>query len=91
LLEGITESVANSITQAVAIPTIGIGASPACDGQVLVAEDMLGLSPRAPKFAKPYADLRSRIDAAVSDYAQEVRAGTFPELKHCFGVKKVNY
>ncbi len=88
LLEGITESVAKSITHTVTIPTIGIGASPACDGQVLVAEDMLGLNEHAPKFVKPYVNLRATIDTAVSEYAQEVRAGTFPELKHCFGVPK---
>ena len=62
----------------VPIPTIGIGASVACDGQVLVLEDMLGLSPRVPKFVKRYGDLGPGIDKAVADYAAEVRARAFP-------------
>ena len=60
------------------IPTIGIGASPACDGQVLVLEDMLGLTPRAPKFVKRYGELGPSIAKAVEDYASEVRARAFP-------------
>ena len=62
----------------VAIPTIGIGASATCDGQVLVLEDMLGLSPWVPKFVKRYTDLGPSIEAAVSAYAEEVRTRAFP-------------
>lgn len=89
VLEGVTESLGRRITEALDIPTIGIGASPACDGQVLVTEDILGLSgPRIPKFAKQFADAASVISAAAAQYAKEVREGDFPALEHCFGVKK---
>ena len=64
---------AKKLTEQVPVPTIGIGASPACDGQVLVLEDMLGLSPWAPKFVKRYADLGPSIGKAVETYAAEVR------------------
>jgi 3-methyl-2-oxobutanoate hydroxymethyltransferase len=81
--------VARAVTVAVAIPTIGIGASPACDGQVLVTEDILGLfSDFTPKFAKRYAELGKEVEKAVEAYASEVRSGKFPEMKHCFGVPK---
>src|SRR5690349_3041573 len=73
VVEAVSEPLAARLTAKVAIPTIGIGASPACDGQILVLEDMLGLSPRVPKFVKRYADLGPSIDAAVSAYADEVR------------------
>jgi len=72
---------------AVRIPTIGIGASPACDGQILVLEDMLGLSPRVPKFVKRYGELGPGIEKAVADYAAEVRARTFPGLAHVYPMK----
>lgn len=78
VLEGMVEPLAARITGQVAIPTIGIGASAQCDGQVLVLEDMLGLTPRAPRFVKRYDDLAARIDAAVGRYADEVRARSFP-------------
>jgi len=78
VIEAVAEPLARRITEAVAIPTIGIGASPACDGQVLVLEDMLGLSPRVPKFVKRYADLGPSIGAAVKAYADEVRSREFP-------------
>lgn len=78
VLEGMVEPLAARITGQVAIPTIGIGASALCDGQVLVLEDMLGLTPRAPRFVKRYDDLAARIDAAVGRYADEVRARSFP-------------
>src|SRR5882762_7345181 len=73
VLEAMAEPLAARITGSVAIPTIGIGASAACDGQILVLEDMLGLSPRVPKFVKRYAELGPSIDKAVADYAREVR------------------
>ncbi len=60
------------------IPTIGIGASPACDGQILVLEDMLGLSPTVPKFVKRFGSLAGQIEASVRAYAEEVRARSFP-------------
>lgn len=78
VLEGMVEPVARKITETVAAPTIGIGASPACDGQILVLEDMLGLSDWVPKFVKKFGSLREHIEGAVSAYAEEVRAGTFP-------------
>ena len=78
VLEGIVEPVARTITETTAAPTIGIGASPACDGQILVLEDMLGLSERVPKFVKKFGSLRQHIEEAVEGYANEVRSGTFP-------------
>ncbi len=89
LLEGTAEGLARRITEAVSVPTIGIGASPHCDGQVLVTEDILGLSGGPiPRFAHQFADVAAVIDQAVADYARGVREGTFPTLDHCFGVKK---
>jgi 3-methyl-2-oxobutanoate hydroxymethyltransferase len=89
LIEGTVEPVARAVTQALSIPTIGIGASPACDGQVLVTEDVTGLFVDfTPKFAKRYADVGAEVTKAAAAYAAEVRAGTFPTLEHCFGVKK---
>ena len=82
------EALGAELTRALSIPTIGIGASPACDGQILVIEDMLGLTERAPKFAKRYANLEEAMRIAVERYADEVRAGKFPEAQHCFAVKK---
>jgi len=87
VLEAVAEPLARRITEAVAIPTIGIGASPACDGQVLVLEDMLGLSPRVPKFVKRYGELGPSIEAAVRAYAQEVRARSFPGPEHVYPMK----
>jgi len=88
VLEGVAEPLAAALTRELTIPTIGIGASPACDGQILVTEDILGLTPRAPRFAKRYVDLDSIVGQAVQRYADEVRNGSFPEMNHCFGVKK---
>ena len=78
VLEGVMEEVAAEITAQVSCPTIGIGASPSCDGQVLVTEDMLGLFERTPRFVKRYDDLAGRIEAAAAAYAGEVRSRTFP-------------
>ena len=88
VLEAVAEPLAARITGEIAIPTIGIGASPICDGQVLVLEDMLGLSPRVPKFVKRFTDLGPSIDAAVEAYATEVRARTFPGSAHVYAMKK---
>ncbi|RDV01860.1 3-methyl-2-oxobutanoate hydroxymethyltransferase [Undibacter mobilis] len=88
VLEAIAEPLGRKITEAVAIPTIGIGASVACDGQVLVMEDMLGLTPRVPKFVKRFGDLGPGIEKAMADYAAEVRARTFPAPEHTYPMKK---
>lgn len=87
LLEGMKESLAREITQAVPVPTIGIGASPDCDGQVLVTDDLLGLTARQPKFVELYANLGDQMREAISRYASDVRSRQFPQLKHCFGTK----
>ncbi len=87
VLEGIEENLAREITEKLSITTIGIGASPQCDGQVLVTEDMLGLTDMRPKFVKEYADLGKAVSKAVANYADEVRKRTFPELTHCFSQK----
>src|ERR1700723_945091 len=78
VLEAIAEPLGRRITEQVAIPTIGIGASVASDGQILGLEDMLGLSPRVPKFVKRFGELGPSIEQAVQNYAREVRARTFP-------------
>ena len=78
VVEGVTESLARAITAELEVPTIGIGASPACDGQVLVTDDMLGIFDWTPKFVRRYADLRSDIEQAVRTYAADVRARRFP-------------
>ena len=70
------------------MPTIGIGASAACDGQVLVLEDMLGLSPWTPKFVKRYGDLGPAIQAAIEAYAADVRSRAFPAPEHVYGMAK---
>jgi 3-methyl-2-oxobutanoate hydroxymethyltransferase len=88
VLEAIAEPLAAAITAAVAIPTIGIGASRACDGQVLVLEDMLGLSPWVPKFVKRYATLGPSIEAAVSAYATEVKSRAFPGPEHVYAMRQ---
>jgi 3-methyl-2-oxobutanoate hydroxymethyltransferase len=78
VVEGVAESLAREITEAVGVPTIGIGASAGCDGQILVSDDMLGLFDWTPKFVRRYADLRGEIDKAVAAYAADVRARRFP-------------
>ncbi len=84
VVEGVVEPLAREITRAVPIPTIGIGASPACDGQILVLEDMLGLGGRPPRFVKVYGRLGNEIDRAVREYAEEVKARTFPAEDHVY-------
>jgi len=85
VLEGIPSALAAQITAELAIPTIGIGAGPACDGQVLVIHDILGLCDKySPKFVKRYADLAPLITAAVRSYVDDVRSGTFPADEHSF-------
>ena len=85
VIEGTIEPVARAIAGAVSVPTIGIGASSACDGQILVSEDMLGLLPdKPPKFVKGYADLKVDVEGAVARYADEVRARVFPSDEYTY-------
>jgi len=84
VLEGMPRELAAEITANLSIPTIGIGAGPECDGQVLVLHDVLGLTPNQYKFAKAYADLRSEVIGALGAYASDVRDGTFPDDAHSF-------
>lgn len=85
MLEKVPAGLAGEITRAVPIPTIGIGASAECDGQVLVVDDMLGLfTPFKPKFVKRYADLGADADRAIAAYAADVRARRFPAPEHTF-------
>jgi len=86
VIEGVVEPLAASITEAVACPTIGIGASPRCDGQVLVVDDMLGMFDRTARFVKRYDDLATRIQQAAQGYAAEVKDRTFPDPAHLYGV-----
>lgn len=88
VIEGVIEPLAAQITAAVPCPTIGIGASPQCDGQVLVTDDLLGMFERTPRFVKRYADLATLIDEATAAYAAEVRARTFPGAAQLYGSKK---
>ena len=88
VLEAVAEPLARRMTAQVAIPTIGIGASPACDGQILVLEDMLGLSPRVPKLVKRFGDLGPSIEQAVKNYAAEVRARTFPGTENVYPMRE---
>jgi 3-methyl-2-oxobutanoate hydroxymethyltransferase len=85
VLEAVPRELARKITEALSIPTIGIGAGPDCDGQVLVAHDLLGLlaQPR-PKFVKTYVNLREQIETAVKNYIEDVRKGSFPDDVHSF-------
>jgi len=88
VLEGVKETVAREVTADVDVPTIGIGASPACDGQVLVLDDMLGLSGQVPSFVKHYGQLGDAVREAVGQYADEVRSGAFPSAPYCYPFKK---
>ena len=88
VLEGMAEPLAANITRQVAVPTIGIGASARCDGQILVMEDMLGLNPNPPKFVRQYAQMGPQIEAAVKAYAADVRARTFPGTENVYSMKK---
>ena len=85
VLEGIPAPLAAQITESMSVPTIGIGAGPHCDGQVLVITDLLGLGVGSyPKFVKPYADLRGEITRAVQTFREEVAAGVFPDDAHSY-------
>lgn len=89
VVEGVVEPLARQITKAVPVPTIGIGASPHCDGQILVSDDLIGLfATFKPRFVKRYANLAAEVSKAAALYAAEVKARAFPAPEHCFGVKK---
>ena len=87
VLEAMSEPLAARITKAIPIPTIGIGASAVCDGQILVMEDMLGLTPRVPKFVRQFGSLGAAIETAISDYASAVRDRSFPSAEHTYAMK----
>ena len=89
VVEGTVEPLARAITATLAVPTIGIGASPACDGQILVSDDMLGLfNDFKPRFVKHFAELAPTISKAAEEYAAEVRARSFPGPEHTFQLKR---
>ncbi|KSB91623.1 3-methyl-2-oxobutanoate hydroxymethyltransferase [Caulobacter vibrioides] len=88
VIEGVAEALAREITQAIAPPTIGIGASAGCDGQVLVSDDMLGLFDWTPKFVRRYADLKGAIEKAAADYARDVQDRSFPGVAETYYAKK---
>ncbi len=87
VLEAIAEPLAAQITKSVPIPTIGIGASAQCDGQILVMEDMLGLSPRVPKFVKEFGKVGAAIEGAIRMYADDVRSRSFPLPENTYHMK----
>ena len=85
VLEGIPRGLAKEVTESVGIPTIGIGAGPDCDGQVLVIHDILGLCDKySPKFVKRFADVSDTIAGGIADYINEVKGGQFPTAEHSF-------
>ncbi len=88
VVEGVAEPLGREITKAVRCPTIGIGASRHCDGQILVTEDLLGLFEKNPPFVKRYAETRKIIEGAVESYAREVKARKFPAPRHTYKMKK---
>ena len=88
VLEAIAEPLAARITRQIPIPTIGIGASAACDGQILVMEDMLGLSPRVPKFVKEFGKVGAAIEGAIRMYADDVRSRAFPQPENTYDMKE---
>ena len=88
VLEAMAEELARKITAAIPIPTIGIGASAGCDGQILVMEDMLGLSPRVPKFVKEFGKVGEAIERAITVYAEDVRSRAFPGPENTYAMKE---
>ena len=88
VVEGVAEDLAEEITQAVSIPTIGIGASATCDGQILVTHDMLGLFDWTPKFVRAYGNMRAEIEQSVKEYADDVRARAFPGSAETYKLPK---
>lgn len=88
VVEGVVEPIAIAVTEAISCPTIGIGASAKCDGQVLVTEDMLGMFERVPRFVKKYDDIAGMIEKTVQTYAEEVRDRSFPGPEQTYQPKK---
>jgi 3-methyl-2-oxobutanoate hydroxymethyltransferase len=88
VIEGTAEPLAAKITKSISIPTIGIGASSECDGQILVMEDMLGLNPRPPRFVREYAHLGPEIEAAVTSFVADVRSRRFPGKENVYPMRK---
>jgi 3-methyl-2-oxobutanoate hydroxymethyltransferase len=88
VIEGVVEPIAIEATRAVACPTIGIGGSAQCDGQVLVTDDMLGMFERVPRFVKRYAEVADIVSTAAAQYAEEVRARTFPGIEQTYQPRK---
>lgn len=84
VLESVPRELAKIITRELRIPTIGIGAGPDCDGQVLVLQDILGISGKSPTFVKKYVDLSPKIQEALNDFKEEVKSGEFPTKEHSF-------
>ncbi len=90
VVEGVSEELAQQVTKAVSCPTVGIGASAACDGQILVTDDMLGMFDWTPKFVRRYADLKSEITKAVEGYASDIRERKFPSEEETYVFKGQN-
>lgn len=90
VLEGVAEPLAREVTASVPCPVIGIGASNACDGQILVTEDMLGLFAINPKFVKRFAEIGRDIEGAIESYSREVRSRAFPAEEHTYKMRKVS-
>jgi 3-methyl-2-oxobutanoate hydroxymethyltransferase len=88
VLECVPFQLAQKITEIVSVPTIGIGAGPHCDGQVLVIHDLLGFSDRVPKFVKKYASFKDEMEKAVENYVAEVKEGKFPQPEHSYSLKE---
>jgi 3-methyl-2-oxobutanoate hydroxymethyltransferase len=88
VVEGVAVRLANQVTKAIDIPTIGIGASAECDGQILVFEDMIGLFPRVPTFVKRYGNMEDMMRDAITRYAAEVRERSFPADEHTYKAKE---
>jgi 3-methyl-2-oxobutanoate hydroxymethyltransferase len=87
VVEGVASDLAAEITREAGIPTIGIGASPECDGQILVTDDMLGMFDWTPKFVRRYASLHDAISSGVAAYARDVRSGDFPGQAELYSLR----
>ena len=87
VLEAMPTELAAEVTREIPVPTIGIGASSVCDGQILVMEDMLGMVPRVPKFVKRYAEIGAAIEEAIRQYATDVKARSFPAAEHTYAAR----
>ena len=84
VIEGVVESLAKKITDLVSVPTIGIGASKYCDGQILVTDDIIGLSNFSPKFVKKYVDVKTILEKSVKRYSKDIKSGKFPSSRNVY-------